>query len=231
VGLDAVELVMEIEEEFGIAISDDEAIHTLTLGQLHDYLLERCAGRRRTDCPVRSAFYRLRRALVAVLGVGPRPLRPSTPLLPLLGNWRLHRTWRQLERELSLKLPPLENRAGVGVVAGMAVVSVVGFVAATARTGDVFVGLGVALLCLLPGTLLGYIFGLCWHTVSQSYRTLGELARGLVAYNYERFRPAKEPSTTNDPIWERLCNVVVRQLGVEKVVLNRGTRFVEDLGI
>lgn len=229
-GLDAVELVMEIEDEFGITIPDDAAIHTRTLGQLHDYLLERCADRRRTDCPTRSAFYHVRRALVAVLGVGPRSLRPSTPLLPLLRNRRLHRTWRQLERELSLKLPPLEDRAGVGVLVGM-IVSFLGFVAVTASTGDVFVGLGVALLSLLPGTLLGYIFGLCWRTVSQSYRTVGELARGLVACNYERFRPAKEPSTTNDPIWERLCAVVVRQLSVEKAVLNRGTRFVEDLGI
>ncbi len=88
-GLDAVEFVMEIEEEFGISVADDEdeVVFFRTLGTVHDYLLEKCEGRKRSDCPTRSAFYRLRHAMSVVLGVEPRSLRPTMPLLPLLGTW------------------------------------------------------------------------------------------------------------------------------------------------
>ena len=80
-GLDAVEFVMEIEEEFSISIEDDEVVFFSTLGTVHDYLLEKCAGRKRSDCPTRSAFYRLRQAMGVVLGVEPESVRPTTPLL------------------------------------------------------------------------------------------------------------------------------------------------------
>jgi acyl carrier protein len=42
-GLDAVELVMEVEERFGVRIADDEVLPMRTRGDLHDYLLEKCA--------------------------------------------------------------------------------------------------------------------------------------------------------------------------------------------
>lgn len=231
-GLDAVELVMELEDEFGISIPDDVAVYTRTLGQMHDYLLTRCAGRKRTDCPTRSVFYRLRNALGSVLGVEPRSIRPRTPLLPLLGKWKRKRVWNQIERELSLSLPPLENQAGIGVLAGMAIASLSGFVAATIPTGDVFLGLGVGLVCSLPGVLVGYIVGLCVpSTVSSSCETAGGLARCVVAVNYETFAPSVESTPPDDPIWNRLCDVVVRQLGVKRDVLHRHTRFVEDIGL
>jgi len=161
VGLEAVELVMELEDEFAISIPDDVAAYTRTLGQMHDYLLARCAGRKRIDCPTRSVFYRLRNALGSVIGVEPKSICPRTPLLPLLGRWKRKRVWSHIEQELSLSLPPLENQAGIGVFAGMAIASLSGLVAVTILTGDVFLGVVVGLCCLLPGTLVGYIVGLC----------------------------------------------------------------------
>lgn len=62
-GLDAVELVLEIEEKFGVTLADDEVIYWNTLGHYHDYLLQHCTGWRRPDCPTQKAFYRLRRAM------------------------------------------------------------------------------------------------------------------------------------------------------------------------
>jgi hypothetical protein len=114
----------------------------------------------------------------------------------------------------------------------MAGASSAGLLIAAVSTGDVFVGMAVGLLCLLPGTLFGYILGLCLpRTVSKFHRTLGGLARGLAAVNYEQFRPSEEPATTNDPIWDQLCDVLMRYVSVQKEELYRGTRFVEDLGV
>jgi hypothetical protein len=231
VGLDAAEFLMEIESEFGISIAAEDSVRFRTLGNLHDYLLEKCAGWKRTDCPARSAFYRLRKALAVVLDVDPRPLRPSTPLLPLLGTWGRPRKWSQLRRELGLDLPPLEDRAGAGVFWGMVTAAVVSFRAATMLARDVWLALGIAIFSLLPGVLLGYILGVCWpRTAGRSFRTLGGLAREMVARNDREFPFPDGPSTDNDPLWTRLCDVAVKQLGAGREELRRDTRFVEDLG-
>ena len=229
-GLEAVEFVLEIEEEFKISIPDDGLMVIRTLGQVHDYLLETCAGRRRTDGPVRAAFYRLRRALIEVLGVERRAMRPSTPLLTVLGNRRRHQTWKRLQRALQLTLPPLENHAGRGRV-GLGSggrrrirhrldrhARPIHGARRRARRVD------ARRPCRICG---GPAVGADnWATVSHRRRS----ARGFVALNDREFRTESEPATEGDPLWDKLCNILVRQLGVKRETLHRETRFVEDLG-
>ncbi|MBC8871765.1 MAG: hypothetical protein H8E44_20245 [Planctomycetes bacterium] len=232
-GLDAVEILMEIEEEFGITIAEEEIPHFRTMGSMHDYLLEKCGVRKRSDCPTRSAFYRLRRAVAEVCDVEPRTFWPDTEVLPLLGRWQRKRTWRRVEKELGLTLPELENRTGASAFWGAAVAGGIGFVTATALSRDLCVGIGSALVALNPGLLIGYAIGLCWiPTVWRPCRTLGGLARSVVAINYCEFHPAVEPNVDSegDPTWERLCKVIVEQLGVPRDSLRRETDFVKDLG-
>lgn len=232
-GLDAAEILMEIEEEFDITIAEEEFPYFRTLGSLHDYLLEKCGVRKRPDCPTRSAFYRLRRAVAKVCDVEPHTLRPDTEALPLLGRWQRKRTWRRIEEELGLKLPELENRAGAGAFFGAAVASGVGFVIATVLSRDFCVGIAFALVALIPGILIGFAVGLCCiPTVWRPCRTLGGVARSVVAINYCEFHSAVDPNVgvEGDPIWERLCKVVVEQLGVPRESLRRETDFVKDLG-
>ena len=53
-GLDAAEIMMEVEDEFKISIPDEEMVcFCSTLGHVHDLLLEKCAGHKRPDCPTR----------------------------------------------------------------------------------------------------------------------------------------------------------------------------------
>ena len=232
-GLDAVEILMDIEEEFGITIGDEEIPHFQTMGSLHDYLLEKCGVLKRSDCPTRSAFYRLRRAVADVCDIEPRTLRPDTAVLPLIERWQRTRTWRRIEMELGLSLPELVNRTGAGAFWGAAVASGIGFVIATALSRDLCVGIAFALVALIPGILIGFAVGLCWiPTVWPPCRTLGGIARSVVAINYCEFHPAVEPKVDSegDPIWERLCKVIVEQLGVPRDSLRRETDFVKDLG-
>jgi len=232
-GLAAVEILMEIEEEFGITIGDEEIPHFQTMGSVHDYLLEKCGMLKRSHCPTQPAFYRLRHAVATVCDVEPRTLRPETEVLPLVGRWQRRRTWRRIEVELGLTLPELVNRTGAGTFWGAAVAGGIGFVTATALSHDPYVGIASALVALNPGLLIGFAIGLCWiPTVWRTCRTLDGVARAVVAINYCEFHPAVEPNldVECDPIWERLCKVIVEQLGVPRDSLRRETDFVKDLG-
>ena len=231
-GLDAVELILEIEEEFHISIEERAIVPFRTLGNLHDYLLDRCAGHKRTDCPTRLAFYRLRQSIGQVLGVPARSLRPKTPLLPLLGNWGRRQTWRRLQQRLALDLPPLVDRKGVGTAWGAFVIPLLAFIAATVFAGDIALAFGVAVFGLIPGVVLGYAVGILLEpTIEGSCQTLGGLSRVVAAMNDRTLRVGDGPSTEDDPIWDRLCKVIVAQLGVRRETLSRDTRFVEDLGV
>src|SRR5687767_13604049 len=85
-GLDTVELVMEIEDEFGFQMSDHDAELIQTCGQLCAYVLARVKPdpRGRTLCSTARAFYFLRRELMAQVPLPKRCLRPGTKLTDVL---------------------------------------------------------------------------------------------------------------------------------------------------
>ncbi len=112
----------------------------------------------------------------------------------------------------------------------MLLAATVGFIVMTVLTHDPFEGLAAAMMSLLFGLPLGYVVGIFWTpTLCPAYRTVGGLAQELVVLNDREFRTSQDP-TENDPTWERLCNMLVQQLGVKRETLRRETRFVEDLG-
>ena len=85
-GLDTVELVMEIEDEFGFQMSDHDAELIQTCGQLSAYVVARVKPDPlgRTLCPTARAFYFLRRELMAQVPLPKRSLRPGTKLRDVL---------------------------------------------------------------------------------------------------------------------------------------------------
>jgi acyl carrier protein len=69
-GLDTVELVMAIEEEFGIEIPNTDAPKLAVLGDMHDYVVR--ALRQRGDTPDdEQVWQRLSEVVVKQLGVRP----------------------------------------------------------------------------------------------------------------------------------------------------------------
>lgn len=80
-GLDTVELVMNFEEGFGIAIPDEEAARMRTPRDVLQYAAGRLGAVRGEGCLTQRTFYALRRGFRAA-GVA-RPLTPRTPLREL----------------------------------------------------------------------------------------------------------------------------------------------------
>jgi hypothetical protein len=69
-GLDTVELVMAIENEFDIQIADSDASNLAVLGDMHDYIVR--ALQHRDNAPdERQVWERLSAVVVAQLGVRP----------------------------------------------------------------------------------------------------------------------------------------------------------------
>jgi hypothetical protein len=108
-GLDTVELVMEMEDRFGISIPDEDASRMVTVGDTLDYIVRKLQHRLpggEDRCPSQRAFYRLRRDLVAAYGVPPRSVRPGSRIGALIPVGPARGTWTAFAQRLRL---PLES--------------------------------------------------------------------------------------------------------------------------
>ncbi|MEZ6137254.1 MAG: hypothetical protein R3C53_20385 [Pirellulaceae bacterium] len=81
-GLDTVELAMEVEESFGITIPDGRACEMRTVGGLFSFILAETRDQTRDpiSCLSAATFYDLRRRLVSQIE-NANSLRPGT------GDW------------------------------------------------------------------------------------------------------------------------------------------------
>lgn len=76
-GLDGVEIVMKVEDAFGITIDDGEAGKIATPGQLIDLVLSKVGRTVDEACLTQRAFHRVRAALMRRMGVSRNQIRPD----------------------------------------------------------------------------------------------------------------------------------------------------------
>ncbi len=117
-GLDSVEFVLSIEEEFGITISDADAERLVTPRKVADHVAF-CLGETARDgnrCLSQTQFYRLRSTLTRQFGASRRAIRPGTPIRQLLpGDIRTQ--WRRLRTAIGTRhFPGLKCAKSVNCV-------------------------------------------------------------------------------------------------------------------
>jgi acyl carrier protein len=106
-GLDTVELVMELEDEFGVAIPDVVASRLISVGDTFQFITESLIGQEavKGTCSTSRAFYALRRELVNRVGVPPGRVRLDTPLGELQPSLS-GREWRKIADASGLRREP-----------------------------------------------------------------------------------------------------------------------------
>lgn len=225
-GLDVVELVMRIEEEFAITIEDEEASFIETVGQLHFCVLGKLGLTAPHDCISSATFYQLRRALVSSSGSSRRSIRPSTPTELLLSSLNRRQQWRTLSDTTGAKLPALERPK---------------WMITALRSAACLFAVSAFWLWLTapfaPAILLTecLIFaGICkW---SQLYAvqlpadcaTVGGLSKTMLKLNYG-MNVEKEKTWVERAVWDKLRDILVDELGAQPDAITPEAHFVRDL--
>ena len=129
-GLDTVELVIRLEETFGMAIPDEVAVELTTPRKVTDYIFSQVNAVNQSSCLSQQAFYHLRKKFVSVLGVARREFRPGTQLETLIPLELRREKWLKLmDEESSLSLPTLVRP--IWIVSSLAYLSMLSFVIVT----------------------------------------------------------------------------------------------------
>ncbi|RXK81057.1 hypothetical protein ESB13_22040 [Filimonas effusa] len=110
-GLDSVELVMEVEKTFNISIPDEEASQCTTVGELHDTVARHLNNIGSRQCASQLLFYRLRRALGELAGMSPKAITPAHVPEELFPKDNRRKIYKEFAANLNLQMPPLDLSA------------------------------------------------------------------------------------------------------------------------
>lgn len=108
-GLDTVELVMDIEEFFGIELTDDKLENINTVDDFTQLVSRIYLDKYQpTEKSSRQAFNLLKKTLAHELGLSEEDLKPQTQTKDVFPIKSLKYYWKKIAKETNLKLPKME---------------------------------------------------------------------------------------------------------------------------
>jgi hypothetical protein len=160
-GLDTVELVMDIEEAFDISIPDDRASQMLTVGDVYEFILEKTTDSTLSSktCLTAATFYELRTILRSA-GIKNTDIRPRTRIdrvFPLLGR---RSNWKTMSSKMGLRFPRLERPSWLTLVNCMVVAALVFGTFLTFAKPKVSDGIAMASVAGTIGSFILYLLKL-----------------------------------------------------------------------
>lgn len=226
---DDVDVVRDVEREFQIRISDEEARATQTVGALHDLIEAKCRPGHTQVCQSQRAFYRLRHAL-AEMGVAER-ITPDTPISVIAKKGRISRSWKELGQRSALNLPRLEtpfrseppskfvSRTIWIVAAGMLFAGFLLWEKLGFSRGTVWL---VAPLMISLALVSWYVVHLAFRNIPLRIRTIGDLAQEAAGHSFAALKDDRDCSAADR--WQALV-AILRDISGHKGPVTRETRF------
>ena len=98
-GLDAVELLIAIEDEFEIGVSDEDACDLTTPYILSQYIHSRVRSHENSLCPSQRGFYKIRKLLVSSFGASRSEVKLDSKLESFFSD-KPKLEWSRLEKGL-----------------------------------------------------------------------------------------------------------------------------------
>ncbi|OQP58398.1 hypothetical protein [Niastella populi] len=215
-GLDSVEILVNVENAFGITISNYEAEKITTVGDIHNVVWRHVQGRQSMRCRSQQLFYKLRYLLINKFQVPREAIEPDASLNDIFPKKNRRLKYLRLKKELQLKVPELALPAvwgrflmvtGITLIAGSLALALV-----------LIYGYGYTpWLYVLPG--LGIISTVFISNILDAVRT--EFKPGLVkaytqmvlAYNYGTLM-------TNKSIGRQEMEVIINHIVAETAGLD-----------
>jgi acyl carrier protein len=232
-GLDGIELILRVEETFGVTIPDRDAANLRTVGDLYAWLAERVPAQRRTACLSATAFYRVRRGLCEQLHLERPDIRPDTPLQALFPRQRRRHYWRRLQGATGLRLPELKRPPWL--TAGLMLAATTGISCAMLLQRLPLGDLGLVLqagcggVVLLAGVV--YLLSVPWAThLPVTGRTVGDVAQLLAVRNRADLL-SQQRGWPRGELWETLVSIVADVTNSERAKVTPEATLAGDLGL
>jgi acyl carrier protein len=235
-GLDTVELVMRIEEEFSIEILDAELSSIKTVDDLYRLVISKLHVGSSTR--ISNAFYRLRRAMMACLGLPRSAIRPATKLAVILPKPTRIAAWRSLAEITGLRFPKLLHprwvRDTIRVLTGAVTIAFLAWMIEWSRPWGLLWLPLIALTGVVAVAVLNGLYAMTrWLARELPVRRVGELAESLLSLNFSEFSAdvIENQVFSAQEVWLQIVHIISEQMSIDRQEIAPDSRMVEDLGI
>lgn len=231
-GLDSVELLMEVEIAFNIRIPDEEAEKIITVGDFHNAVWRHLEGRHIDRCHSQSLFYTLRTSLSQTYGLQPDKLKLSDPPNELFPLTNRREAYLAFERDLGMQLPALELPdpwsdllfwTGILLIGGGLVTEIV-LINFFDYSAWILLWTLVAIFAVVAlSELLNPL-----RTVIKT-PTLKEYTVETLSLNYQKL--AQDMGTNRKEMETVINHIIVNKIGVDILEITPEKRIADDLGV
>jgi hypothetical protein len=240
-GLDAVEIVMMVEDAFDVVIEDAEAEKMLTPREVIEHVMRKVGRTDHAQCLTQKAFHRVRASLMRKAGLKRTQIRPDIPtcvVFPLNQRKELLRTTLQ---DVGIKVMPelIRPKWMVALLfVGSIAFGLVTWIWSVRPTNSQSVLLNLLLASpMMVGTAATIFFA--WTTAKlttgmkyefkPALATVGGFSRWVVAHATETLGAPPGP-WSREQVAEKVRQICIDVLGCEKVY-REDANFVKDLGL
>ncbi|MDQ7072778.1 MAG: acyl carrier protein [Gammaproteobacteria bacterium] len=204
-GLDAVELIIAVEDEFQIVISDEEAFKCETPQLLTDLVYSKLRQSESNVCPSMHGFYVVRKILQEQLNIPRENIKPETKLADLIDKADRTIVWQRLLSTIPTGKPinaPLEKPRWITL--SIFISSLLVFMICLAITESLMLSF---LTALFNSWVLGVATTLFKTEFPKNFLTVKDLIRLVSTLETKIWQ--------RDQVYNRIKMLVVEQLGVK----------------
>ena len=230
-GMDLVEIVVRVEDAFGIAISDAEATRITTTRELADFVATKVPLSDEPSCLSQQSFYFLRERFSRHLSFSRSSFYPNSWLEDFVPKENRRLVWATLQAETGANaLPDLARPIWLFWTLATSTVFVF-FYATLVIWNALNIGIANALFCGFAAAIgFGYISAVATRPTKQyfrrSYKRVGDVARFVVANKPHVFK-RDERMWTRAQVLEVVREIVADYVGSQD--FSNDAHFINDL--
>ena len=226
-GLDGVELVIALEEAFGVQLEVEEAVKTVSPRSIGDLIFSKLKTSDERVCQSQRAFYILRKALINTFKLKREDVSLDTRFRSFIPAEREREVWPQLQVAVAARHWPDLSRpvwmTRLITASSLTVLVITIFVSHRFHWG------------LAIGSILGVILTAVFASLAARFTTP---FRHYVPARFQTVRDLIPPAMTSDCItWTReqvsdvVKQVVMEQLAVKETDYTEDSLFIDDFGM
>lgn len=231
-GLDSVELVMEIEKAFGIKIPDSEAEKILTVGDFHNSVWNHLSDRHSNRCNSQILFYKLRSFFINTIGLERSLFRPDTQLNNIFPLENRRTKYSEFEKIINLKLPSLVlPKKWNTLLNNFGFISITGTLLYAAIVRFFFNQSFWIFLTPIAAIILTYIFSelLTPKRIVINPETVRKFTEKTLAINFNSL--TKDAGVNRNEVENVINHIIVDKIGVDWDEISPEKSLTDDLGV
>lgn len=231
-GLDTVELLMEVEKTFGINIADKEAEQIRTVGDFYEVVWRHIGAKQSDQCKSQYLFYKLRKTLHNSFAIPLHQIKPAAVPETFFPKEHRRRIYKDFSYSLNLELPSLVlTKPWLQLLNGFGWISIAGTLAAAIilyyfkdSSGWIF---------LLP--FAGAFFTKQLSKLLEPKRTVivqssfRDFINEMLELNFSKLNA---DAGANRKEMEAVMNkIIIDKAGVDPLEVHAGASITDDLGL